>query len=149
MHLLILIFIYLFVFLNPIFQVSKFSLLTFTRNIFKHLKTFPENEFIRVIETLCKLPIFPACGIKYEIQFPKGILPLKFSSIEQPEDSDTELVALSVMTPNMLIDAWESIVLEKKVIVASSNKEVIIIIVAFIIIIILNLIFLSAHLSLL
>lgn len=65
----------------------------------------------------------PACGVNYKINLPGNILNLKFSSIEQPEDPEAELIALSIMTPSMIVDAWESIALERKVVVASRFPE--------------------------
>jgi hypothetical protein len=89
------------------------------------LKEVDTNALFELMESLCNMPIMPACGVNYEIKVPGGVLNLKFSSIEQPEDPESEIIALSVMTPSMLVDAWEAIALERKVAVVSRFPELI------------------------
>lgn len=63
--------------------------------------------------------------MQYDVALTKGTASLKFSSVEQVEDFDIDYIVLSVMTPLMLVQAWEALVLEKKVLVVSATDSII------------------------
>lgn len=92
-----------------------------------------------VLLTLCETPILPTCGVRYELTLDAGggtsssssnynstngssssggsigSACLEFNSSEQISDVDSFATVLSVFTPEMLVAAWESVLLERKV----------------------------------
>lgn len=101
--------------------VSSLPNMSLSRTIFDFL-IYEEHDCIPpILLSLCELPILPAVGLQYDIAFTKGIASLKFSLAEQVEDVDIDFIVLNVMTPLMLVKAWESVILERKVLVVSSS----------------------------
>jgi hypothetical protein len=106
--------------------VSEIFLYSFTRQLFE---TFPNDSASTVnsiLLSMTEFPIIPISDITYNVMLPNDInLKLSYSSIEQPHDIDMSSVAISLMSPEMLVTAWESIILERKVLVCSSNFPVV------------------------
>jgi hypothetical protein len=106
--------------------VSSFPSMSFTRNVFELLEFEDVGTVPTALLGLAEIPIFPAPGLQYNVEFSKGATAsLKFSSLEQAEDVDIDLIALSLLSPMMLVKAWESIILERKVLVVSTVESVI------------------------
>eukprot|EP01038_Epipyxis_sp_PR26KG_P006959 gene6959-9514_t len=105
--------------------VTPLSIFSFTRKVFDYLG-YEINENINVIlSTLCECPIFPAPGLVYNVEFTHGSASIDFSSIAQVEDVDLDLIIFSIMSPIMIVKAWESIILERKVLVVSNVESII------------------------
>ncbi len=112
--------------INKIFvAVSRFSFPSFTRKVFELLELEGVESLPRTLMNLCVLPIAPGCGISYEIELEHGYVPLKFSSNEYVADEDYSLLAATFLTPNILLNTWEAIIMERKVLVVSSTSEII------------------------
>ena len=110
---------------NKLFvAISKYQLTNFSRRIFELLEYERKESIYDILLKLTELPILPACGLSYELKFSNGIALLEFSSLDQIVDVDVDLVVMSVFTAGMLICAWESIILERKVLVVSSSAAV-------------------------
>ena len=105
--------------------VSNLPTMSFTRTIFELIQHEPIESIPSILLTLSEIPIFPAVGMKYDIVLSTGTASLKFSSVEQVEDIDIDYIVLNVMTPMMLVKAWEAIILEKKVLVISNTDSII------------------------
>lgn len=108
-----------------IVSVSQTPSVSFSRRIFDLLEFEKKDTLPLVLLTLCELPILPAAGMQYDIELTKGTASLNFSPIEQPEDDDIDLIVMSVMNPRMLVLAWESVILERKVVVVSETDSII------------------------
>jgi hypothetical protein len=105
--------------------VSSLPTMSFSRELFDLLQHESIDNIPPILLTLCEVPVLPAPGIQYEVGLTHGTVSLKFSAVEQVEDSDIDFVVLSVMTPMMLVQAWEAMVLEKKVLVVSTTDTII------------------------
>ena len=127
--------------------VSRFPHFSFTRQVLEVLlrRSSPpapgdaaaDASSIRsVLLTLCETPILPTCGVRYELILDPGGTPgsagsssssacLDFNSSEQIVDVDAFMTVLSVFTPEMLVAAWESVILERKVLVVSTTRAII------------------------
>eukprot|EP01032_Pedospumella_encystans_P016977 gene16977-19347_t len=106
-------------------SVSNLPTMSFSRTLFELLQHEPIESIPSILLTLCEIPIFPAVGMKYDIALSNGTASLKFSCVEQVEDVDIDYIVLNVMTPAMLVKAWEAIILEKKVLVISNTDSII------------------------
>lgn len=105
--------------------VSNLPTMSFTRTLFELLQHEPTESIPSILLTLCEIPIFPAVGMTYDVVLLNGTATLKFSAVEQVEDIDIDYIVLNVMTPHMLVKAWEALVLEKKVLVISNTDSII------------------------
>jgi len=106
--------------------VSSLPTMAVTRRIFELLGHEAVDKIPPILLTLTELPVYPGSGLEYEIAFTHGTASVKFSYLELVEDIDMDYVVLNVMTPAMLVAAWEAIVLERKVIVISNTNDIII-----------------------
>jgi hypothetical protein len=110
---------------NKLFiAISRYQLTNFSRRVFELLEYEKKESVYRILLKLTELPILPACGLSYELKFSNGIALMEFSSLDQIVDVDVDLVVMSVFTADMLICAWESVLLERKVLVVSSSAAV-------------------------
>jgi hypothetical protein len=73
-----------------------------------------------MLNALCETPIIQVPYLRYDIQFTYGSALLNISSAGQVEDDDMTLITIRLMDPNMLVAAWEALILERKVLVISS-----------------------------
>ena len=105
--------------------VSTLPLVTFSRNILDLLSGERMEDVLPTLLALCQTPIFPACGLQYNVELSRGIAQLNFSAVEQVDDDDVFLIVLRLFNPRMFVSAWEAIILEKKVLVVSSSPSLI------------------------
>jgi hypothetical protein len=106
--------------------VSLFYSTQFHHNVLDFLALEASQQIDKVLLTLCELPIVAATHLNYELQLSEGnYATLSFSAIEQAKDEDMDLVALSILSPTMLVEAWEALILERKVLVVSSTDALI------------------------
>lgn len=105
--------------------VSTLPLTSYSREILGLLGDEPAENILSTLLGLCEVPIFPACGLRYDLHFSRGTASLSFSAIEQVDDAEVLAVALQLLNARMLVSAWESIILERKVLVVSSVAAVI------------------------
>eukprot|EP00603_Paraphysomonas_imperforata_P007903 CAMPEP_0114417838 /NCGR_PEP_ID=MMETSP0103-20121206/3177_1 /TAXON_ID=37642 ORGANISM="Paraphysomonas imperforata, Strain PA2" /NCGR_SAMPLE_ID=MMETSP0103 /ASSEMBLY_ACC=CAM_ASM_000201 /LENGTH=1467 /DNA_ID=CAMNT_0001586157 /DNA_START=55 /DNA_END=4455 /DNA_ORIENTATION=- len=105
--------------------VSIFPLMTFTRSVFTLLKQESLSTLPQVMSTLCEFPIIDTPGARYEVKLSGGTIPLQFNRLGMVDDFDMYTIALRLLSPQMMVDAWECLMLEYKVLVLSSCKEVI------------------------
>ena len=121
---------------NIFVAISRFPHFSFSRQVISVLAQqsmimmmHEEGPFwgIRdMLLTLCETPILPTCGVRYELQFDEtSVAQLEFNSSEQISDVDSIMIVLSIFTPDMLLSAWESVMLERKVLVVSTNTSII------------------------
>lgn len=75
----------------------------------------------KTLLTLCESPLLPVVGVSYTVAMLKNSTRLDFSCAEQTVDCDINAAAAFLFDPKMLVVAWESIILERKVLVTSSN----------------------------
>jgi hypothetical protein len=111
---------------NRIFvSVSQISSMSFSRKVFDLLENEKKDTLPIVLLTLCQLPILPCAGLRYDLEMSHGTATLNYSVAEQPEDCDIDLIVSQLMTPSMLVEAWESVILERKVLVVSVVDSVV------------------------
>lgn len=99
--------------------------MTFTRSIFSCLKQESLSTLPQVMSTLCEFPIIDTAGARYEVKMSGATLPLQFNRLGMVDDFDMYTIALRLLSPQMMVDAWECLMLEYKVLVVASSKEVI------------------------
>jgi len=78
-----------------------------------------------ILRLLCESPILPVCGIRYKFGLSTGPVYLEFTKAGQIADSEVSVVSLTQLTANMMVAAWEAIILERKVLVTSSSPALI------------------------
>jgi len=105
--------------------VSNLPIIPVARRIFDLLDYEVPSSIPATLLTLCELPVFPGAGLQYDVGLGAGEASVRFSSVEQVEDVELDHTVLSIMTPMMLVKAWEALVLERKVLVMSSVSSVI------------------------
>ncbi len=101
--------------------LSVYPFPTFARQVFDCLGGEAKERLVPTLIGLCECPILPACNLEYRICFSTGDAKLSFSAHEQVIDVETYSVALRLLTPTMLIRAWEAVILERKLLVLSSR----------------------------
>lgn len=101
--------------------VSEYFFPSFARQILQDLTYVDKNSLYVTLLTLCEEPVLPMSHVSYSFQI--GSLPrvIRFSSIDQINDINFSKLALSLLTPQMLVSAWESLMVEEKVLVVSNN----------------------------
>lgn len=110
---------------NKIFvSLSQFCIPSFTRKVFELLELEKDDEIHSILLHICEMPIFPGPKLHYVVQFTYGEAELSFSNNSQAIDEDLDSIVLNLCTPEMLVYAWESIIMERKVLVISSNASV-------------------------
>ena len=102
-----------------------FPLMTLSRTIFSLLTQECYSTIPQVMSTLCEYPIIDIAGSRYEINLSGGVVPLQFNRLGMVDDYDMYTIATRLLSPQMMIEAWECLMLECKVLVLSSSKEVI------------------------
>lgn len=105
--------------------VSQMYMSTFSRQLLNNLSSEPQEHLYEILIALSETPILPLYGITYNVKLMNTSVPLRFSCIEQTEDIDINIIVTSLFNPRMLVSAWESILLERKVLVVSSNETVV------------------------
>jgi hypothetical protein len=72
------------------------------------------------------MPVLPMCEVCYSFHLsPSQHLDVRFSSTELTEDPDLASAVLRLLTPQMLVSAWEALILEKKVLVVCADATVV------------------------
>jgi hypothetical protein len=85
----------------------------------------PASSIPQILLNLCETPVLPAANTQYEFVLPSGSAVLSFSSVEQVDDLDVNLIATTLLSPSMIVAAWEAILMERKLLVTSANSGVI------------------------
>jgi len=106
--------------------VSSLPNMSLSRRIFDLLHREPAEYIPSVLLLLTEIPILPGVGLQYDVKLTSGIASLKFSLAEQVEDIDVDFIVLNMLTPIILVRAWESLILERKLLVVSSSDACVI-----------------------
>lgn len=106
--------------------VSSLPNMSLSRRIFDLLHREPAEYIPSVLLLLTEIPILPGVGLQYDLKLTSGIASLKFSLAEQVEDIDVDFIVLNMLTPIILVRAWESLILERKLLVVSSSDACVI-----------------------
>jgi hypothetical protein len=113
---------------TPIFscvQVSKFPIGSFTRNLFCLLQSEVTRSIPQILLNLCETPMVPATNTEYNVKLSTGSASISFSSVDITEDFDVNLIGMTLLSPQMLLSAWEAIMLERKLLVVSADPGII------------------------
>lgn len=105
--------------------MSKFPLSSFARQVFALMQLEAASSIPQILLNLCETPVLPAANTQYEFKLPSGSATLNFSSIEQVDDLDVNMIATTLLSPSMIVAAWEAILMERKLLVTSVNSGVI------------------------
>lgn len=105
--------------------VSRFPHFGFSRQLIALLGTELAISIRAQLLALCETPILPTCGLTYVLQFNSASAKLDFNTCEQVNDNDVNMIPLSMFSPHMLVAAWESILLERKVLLISVSSAII------------------------
>jgi hypothetical protein len=100
-------------------------LISFTRKIFNLIAPEPKETISSILLTLCEYPIISVPSLSYDIRFYSGTLTLQFDQLGLVKDEDMNLIVSRILTPQMLFDSWEALILENKVLVISSVSAII------------------------
>ena len=105
--------------------VSIFPLINFSRKLFSLLTEENPRTISPVLNTLCEFPVVSCACMDYRIRLQAGSLMLSFNALGLVDDDDMNMIALRMLTPQMMTDAWEALILENKVLVVSSVAGVV------------------------
>lgn len=104
--------------------VSRLPLLSFSRKVFRLLSHEASSNVLQILTCLCETPIYPCPGLSYDVAFSCGNASIEFSDIEQVNDSDSNNIVLRAFNPKMMVEAWEALILERKVLVVTSVPSI-------------------------
>jgi hypothetical protein len=99
--------------------ISRYPNYSCSRQIIKLLSLEKRRSIKGILFSLCEVPILPIGNVTYVLELNTGYALLEFNSSEQVSDIDIDMIPLSILSPQMIITAWESILLERKVLVVS------------------------------
>eukprot|EP01040_Poterioochromonas_malhamensis_P019053 gene19053-22407_t len=104
--------------------VSHWPIFTFFRNFCQ----FIENDVsidavLPYIYTFCEFPVLALPSIDYKFIFGKSNATISFGSLCNLEQEDFDAIALTTLTPYMMVKAWEAIIVERNVIVTSKDTS--------------------------
>lgn len=105
--------------------VSIFPLISFSRKLFHLLIDENYRTISPVLNTLCEFPIVSCANMEYNIHLQGGSLLLTFNSLGLVNDDDMNMIALRMLTPQVMVDCWEALILENKVLVVSRMAAVV------------------------
>jgi hypothetical protein len=105
--------------------VSIFPLITFSRKLFHLLIDEGYRTISPVLNTLCEFPIVSCANMEYNIHLQGGSLLLSFNSLGLVNDDDMNMIALRMLTPQVMVDCWEALILENKVLVVSRMAAIV------------------------
>ena len=101
--------------------VSSLPAIAFSRCLLQLLNDEPSESLLPMIYSLCELPLIPIPNISYQFKFANNAASIQFSELEHVVDLDMDVVVLSILSPIMIVKAWEALIVERRVVVASVN----------------------------
>jgi hypothetical protein len=103
--------------------VSPLPILSFFRTLLNQLETLQLEYILPTIYTFCEFPVLPIPSLQYQFEFPNNpsLATISFGSLEFVEDSDFDVIAMTVLTPIMMVKAWEALIVERSVLVVSKD----------------------------
>lgn len=102
--------------------VTALPAISLCRNLLRQLNDEPTEHLLPAIYTLCELPVLPAPKVSYQFRLSSSVSSVQFSEMEHAVDIDMDVVVLSLLSPEMIVKAWEALVVERRVVVTSSNS---------------------------
>jgi hypothetical protein len=110
---------------NIFVGVSKSAIGSFSRELFFLLQSELHSNIPQILLNFCETPMLPIANLEYVYQLSSGSTTLRFSKVELIEDIDVSLTGLTLMSPSMIVSAWEAILMERKLLVVSTNSVII------------------------
>jgi hypothetical protein len=101
--------------------VSSLPAIAFSRSLLQLLNDEANESLLPIVYSLCELPILPVPNISYQFQFANSSASIRFSELEHVIDLDMDVVVLNILSPIMIVKAWEALIVERRVVVASVN----------------------------
>lgn len=105
--------------------VSKSPIGSFSRELFFLLQSELPQNIPQILLNFCETPVLPIANVEYSFRLSSGCTTLRFSAVEQVEDIDVSLTGLMLLSPHMLVSAWEAILMERKLLIISTNSVII------------------------
>eukprot|EP01038_Epipyxis_sp_PR26KG_P006527 gene6527-8969_t len=106
--------------------ISYFSIITFTKDLFSVLKNESYDNIPLLLLSLCELPMLPEHNLNYSFLLSRNQqLSLRFTNMKNVVDHDTDMIAMNIFTPLLLVKAWQALVLEQKVLIISTIPSII------------------------
>lgn len=105
--------------------ISKSPLGSFSRELIFLLQSELPSNVPQILLNFCETPVLPISNVEYLFRLSSGATTLRFSKVEQVEDIDVCLTGLMLLSPSMLVSAWETILMERKLLVISTNSVII------------------------
>lgn len=103
--------------------VSMLPIMSFCKEILDVLDFEPLESILPTIYTFCEIPILPLPNFSYCFKLFKSSLRIKFSILELVEDTNIDMLALASLTPEIIVKAWEALIMERRILVLSSREE--------------------------
>jgi hypothetical protein len=101
---------------------------SFFQELFNQIEPQAQEErLLSIILTLSRMPIQPLFQMNYTFSLVKNRAPLSLSFLSTSgviEDSLLASCILSLFTPVMIVKAWESIIIGRRIIVVSQNQQI-------------------------
>jgi hypothetical protein len=100
--------------------VCSLPLFSFCRKVLERISEEAFEVMLPIVYTMCEMPVFPMPNLKYNFQFNGGTIDMHFDALESIRDSEVQALVLSVMSPQMIVRAWEALIVERRILVTSS-----------------------------
>jgi hypothetical protein len=103
--------------------VSALPIISFLRSLLRQLEVSPVENILPIIYTFCEFPILPLPSVHYNFQFADTSVVISFGGLQNVEEPDMDIIAMTVLTPFMMVKAWEAIILDRSVLVVSKDTS--------------------------
>ncbi len=104
--------------------VSVLPILSFFRSFMNYLETAPSDSILPTVYTFCEFPILPLPSLNYQFEFTPTLTgTINFGHLQNLEENDMDIIAMTVLTPTMIIKAWETLILERSILIVSKDTS--------------------------
>lgn len=103
--------------------VSALPILSFFRSLLKQLEVSPIESILPTIYTFSEFPVLPLPFVNYRFQFGESDSVISFGGLQYVEETDLDVIAMTVLTPIMMVKAWEAIILDRSILVVSKDTS--------------------------
>lgn len=100
--------------------VCSLPLFSFCRRVFEKVGEESLESMLPIVYTLCEMPLFPMPNLRYDFQFQTGTLNMQFDALDSIRDQEVHALVVSAMSPQMIVRAWEALIVERRILVTSS-----------------------------
>lgn len=76
-----------------------------------------------LVYALTDTPLLPLPNLTYEFQFSQSTSSISFNELTISSDEESAMIVLNLFTPEMMVYAWEALIVERRILVISSYSS--------------------------